>query len=459
MANKRTAHVIVLGDLSRSPRILSQAHFLARDVNSWSSSVKPLDIPVCPDLKTLHLPSFLVFIFKFIFIALSLFLHLVKHCRSELIIIQNPPAVPTFLITWIFIKITGKSLVIDWHNYGFTLLELNASSKSLFTRLYYTLEVGFAKAFFSSSISDRVAHLCVSKALQRDLETKGIQATVYYDRAPDGFVPTSSQAAHRLFLKLSNQYEVFRDELSSCRFTRFTELTALPSDSKNNGPKWRPDRPALVVSSCSWTPDDDFGLVIDALCIYDEIVEQSDSGLPHVVFAVTGRGPLKSYYQKLVKEKKWKHVEVIMPWLEWSDYPIFLGCADLGISIHRSSSGLDLPMKVVDLFGVNVPVLALSYPTLCELMDENNYGLCFETCHQLVDQMCSLLKPCQESTTKHTDESSRFLSVGSGQLIYFRESLKQRNKSLPRGFTYWKNTALPVYLKVVSTAYHANKAD
>lgn len=59
-----------------------------------------------------------------------------------------------------------------------------------------------------------------------------------------------------------------------------------------------------------------------------------------------GRGPLQSYYAKLIKEQKWKHVEVIMLWLEWSDYPVFLGCADLGLSIHRSSSGLDLPMKV-----------------------------------------------------------------------------------------------------------------
>ena len=59
-----------------------------------------------------------------------------------------------------------------------------------------------------------------------------------------------------------------------------------------------------------------------------------------------GRGPQRAAYEARMAGLDLVHVALRTLWLEPGDYPLLLGSADLGVCLHASSSGLDLPMKV-----------------------------------------------------------------------------------------------------------------
>lgn len=85
------------------------------------------------------------------------------------------------------------------------------------------------------------------------------------------------------------------------------------------------------------------------------------NSLPRLLFVVTGKGPQRAKYKELMRRLDLLRVAFRTAWLEAADYSLLLGAADLGVCLHTSSSGLDLPMKVVH--ALSNP-LALSMPVL-----------------------------------------------------------------------------------------------
>ena len=68
-----------------------------------------------------------------------------------------------------------------------------------------------------------------------------------------------------------------------------------------------------------------------------------------------------------------------------------VGSADLGICLHYSSSGYDLPMKVVDMFAAGLPCLAIGgYASVSELV-KDRFGMLFNSSSELAQQIKTVL--------------------------------------------------------------------
>jgi beta-1,4-mannosyltransferase len=146
--------------------------------------------------------------------------------------------------------------------------------------------------------------------------------------------------------------------------------------------QWR-----LLVSSTSWTADEDFSILLDALSAYSAAATSNPS-LPKILAIITGKGPLKEYYlakiAALNEEDKLENVVIRTAWLTPEEYASLLASADLGVSLHTSSSGVDLPMKVVDMFGAGLPVVGWSkFEAWSELVKEDVNGKGFGSAEKL----------------------------------------------------------------------------
>lgn len=151
----------------------------------------------------------------------------------------------------------------------------------------------------------------------------------------------------------------------------------------------------LLVSSTSWTPDEDFSILIEALCIYSSKALTTHPQLPEILAMITGKGPQKDAYlakiRKLEAEGKLEMARIRTAWLSIEGYATLLASADLGVSLHTSSSGVDLPMKVVDMFGVGLPVIGWDrFKAWPELVTEGVNGMGFSSAEGLVDNLIEL---------------------------------------------------------------------
>ncbi|XP_053527459.1 chitobiosyldiphosphodolichol beta-mannosyltransferase isoform X4 [Artibeus jamaicensis] len=264
--------------------------------------------------------------------------------------------------------------------------------------------------------------------MREDLaENWGIKAVTLYDKPASFFKETPLDLQHRLFMKLGRTYSAFRAR--SEPLDPATERSAFTEQDAGSGMVTRlHGRPALLVSSTSWTEDEDFSILLAALEKFEQLILNGES-FPSLVCVITGKGPLKEHYSRLIEQKHFQHIQVCTPWLEAEDYPLLLGSADLGVCLHKSSSGLDLPMKVVDMFGCCLPVCAVNFRCLHELVKHEENGLIFQDSEELAAQLQMLF-------SKFPDPS--------GKLNQFRKNLRESEQL--RWDENWKQRVLPLLM-------------
>jgi beta-1,4-mannosyltransferase len=300
--------------------------------------------------------------------------------------------------------------VIDWHNLGYTMFEL-PDPQTPFVRKAMQLSLRKVVKVYEHTMSSLAdAHLCVTGAMEgwlgENFGVHGKYLRVLYDKPPLLFCPTTVQEQHELFKRLnleenegisqwlSEMKQQQQSQLECNEGTLFTQ--SITKNGKTSSVTLRDDRPALLVSSTSWTPDEDFSILLEALdklqILLDE-AQHNNSNFQKVLVLVTGKGPQKAEYLPLLDHFNKTHVsiKIYTLWLEAVDYPKLLGCATLGISLHTSTSGLDLPMKVLDMFGCQVPVCAVGFDCLSELVKDRVNGRIFQNADELSEQLLELL--------------------------------------------------------------------
>ena len=137
-------------------------------------------------LKSLPRVFYLVYAVLRIVIQILQLFWLVHRGNYDCILVQNPPCVPILFVIvvyrWLQIPFCQQTrLIIDWHNYGFTIMQANSVNGLLcsMARVYEQFLGQFANQ-----------NLTVSEAFKKDMAKNfGVETTrnsVLYDRAVKG---------------------------------------------------------------------------------------------------------------------------------------------------------------------------------------------------------------------------------------------------------------------------------
>ncbi|AGO12912.1 AaceriADL338Cp [[Ashbya] aceris (nom. inval.)] len=387
--SKRIA-IYVLGDLGHSPRICYHARSFSAagwevELCGYMEEQPPKDLLEDPRVTIRVLPQVAAAsagkslgqtVRKVVFQTWHIVRQLWELRGCDYILLQNPPSIPILPIAAIFKLLTRSRLIVDWHNLAYSVLQLRVGS------FFHPLVLGsYAVEFLFSRMADY--HITVTVAMKDYLAKRFLlpaqRIAVMYDRPGEQFRPLPAgereAALAEPFIKdyIPAGFDVQRGD-------------------------------TILVTSTSFTPDEDINVLFGALKIYESAAAKFDATLPRILLFITGKGPLKNKYMEEVRNYEWKRCTIHFLWLSAEDYPRLLQLCDFGVSLHTSTSGLDLPMKVLDMFGSGLPAFVMNYPAIDELVQSHVNGLKFKTRRELEQYLVFAIK--DEHTRKVLKEGA-----------------------------------------------------
>jgi beta-1,4-mannosyltransferase len=298
--------------------------------------------------------------------------------RPNVIVVQTPPAIPSLVVAWLAGRWHRARVVFDWHNFGWTILALR------FTTQHRAVRVARAIERWSARLGD--AHLAVSQMMAAELvRTWSVSpVAVFHDRPADIFAPSTAD----------------------------TTLRARLVDEAGFGDGVTP---AFAIAPTGWTRDEDMSLLLQAADHLERAWIDGPSAR-RLVIAITGQGAGRRAFEARLAARRGERVQIVAAWAEPDEYPRLVAAADAGICVHRSSSGVDLPMKVCDMLGAGVPACVLDYGAVVrETVQPDGNALLFRDAAELAACLDRLFTSWPEPTPVWTELRAGALAAAAGE--------------------------------------------
>jgi beta-1,4-mannosyltransferase len=374
--------VALPGDLAASPAL--SVHPIARLGSArWRRLPRALFIPAA-GLRSLWLTIRLIWLL------------LCSLPRPHAILVQNPPALPAAMVAAIAARLRGAALIVDWHNLSAAMLGLRLGGEHRLVRATEGVERWLAQW--------AQAGLCVSEALRLRVKPSAARGAcvVLHDRPRRQSLPAA---------------DIERTDI----LRRVWQALGAPVDCVEHL------APLVLTSATSWSPDEDLIMLLEALALLARSDAERQVAPRPLILVVTGLGPGRTAFDARAREIEGRGLRVVTGWLPDDLYRDLLRAAHLGISLHRSASGLDLPMKIVDMIEAGLPVLAYDYaPCLGELLPRERAAGLFTTAVELARGLETLLRDDPELR----------------RLARAREAMAEL--ALPSWAEEWRRVALPI---------------